>query len=114
MANIYEVTDRTFEAEVLKNDRPTVVDFWASWCGPCRLVAPEVEKLAQIYDGVLDVRKMDVDANPLTPNQYHILSIPTVMLFVPGSRPIPAIGYRPADELIEALGINKFVTPPIA
>ncbi len=64
MAEIKHATDDTFEALVLNNDKPVVVDFWAAWCGPCKMVAPEMEKLAAKYEGVVDVVKVDVDANP--------------------------------------------------
>ncbi len=82
-ANVQEVTDATFEAEVLQSDKPVVVDFWAEWCGPCRMVAPEIEKLAAKYAGTVEVRKLDVDANPQTAMKYGIMSIPTVALFAP-------------------------------
>ena len=78
MANIKEVTDATFEAEVLKAGRPVVVDFWATWCGPCKMVAPELEKLAAKYEGAVDVVKVDVDANPGLSQAFGIMSIPTI------------------------------------
>ena len=110
MSQVREVNDSNFESEVLNSDRPTVVDFWAEWCGPCRMVAPEIEKLAQMYDGVINVRKMDVDANQVTAGRFGIMSIPTVMLFAPGEQPVPAIGFRPAEQMIQALGLDKYAT----
>ena len=83
-SNVPEVTDATFETDVLQSTKPVVVDFWAEWCGPCRMVAPEIEKLAAKYAGVVEVRKLDVDANPHTAMHYGIMSIPTVAMFAPG------------------------------
>jgi len=110
MSEVRTVSDKNFEADVLSNDRPTVVDFWAEWCGPCRLMSPEVEKLADRYSGSIDVFKMDVDANSKIPMRFGIMSIPTVMLFAPGQRPVPAIGYRPLEELEKALKLSRYVS----
>ena len=86
-ANVQEVTDATFDTDVLENDKPVVVDFWAAWCGPCRMVAPEIEKLAAKYAGTVEVRKLDVDANPQIAMRYGIMSIPTVAMFKKGEAP---------------------------
>ena len=86
MAEIKVATDATFEALVINNDKPTVVDFWATWCGPCKMVAPEMEKLAAKYDGTVDVVKVDVDANPGLSRQFNIMSIPTIAFFRPDAR----------------------------
>ena len=81
MAEIKHATDATFEELVLHADDPVIVDFWAAWCGPCTLVAPEMEKLAEKYDGVVDVVKVDVDANPGLSRAFNIMSIPTIAFF---------------------------------
>ena len=92
---IKEATDATFEELVLKNDKPTVVDFWATWCGPCKMVAPEMEKLAAKYAGAVDVVKVDVDANPGLSQTFQILSIPTIAFFRPGQQPKGVVGFDP-------------------
>ena len=106
MSNVREVTDATWDEVVLKNDKPVVVDFWATWCGPCRMVAPEIEKLAEKYEGTVDVVKLDVDANPHTAMHYGIMSIPTVAYFAPGQPPRAAVGFRPAEQLEQAFGLD--------
>ena len=106
-ANVQEVTDATFESDVLQSEKPVVVDFWAEWCGPCRMVAPEIEKLAAKYAGVVEVRKLDVDANPHTAMHYGIMSIPTVAMFAPGEAPKAAVGFRPLEALEEAFGLTN-------
>jgi thioredoxin 1 len=99
MAEIKQVTDATFEEVVLHSDVPVVVDFWAAWCGPCRLVAPEMEKLAAKYDGIVDVVKVDVDANPGLSRAFNIMSIPTIAFFAPGKQPMGVVGFKPLEEL---------------
>jgi thioredoxin 1 len=110
-SNVPEVTDATFDEKVLKSERPVIVDFWAEWCGPCRMVAPEVEKLAAKYAGTVEVLKLDVDANPHTAGHYGIMSIPTVAFFSPGQPPRAAVGYRPAEALEEAFGLASLAPP---
>ncbi|MFO8031847.1 MAG: thioredoxin [Desulfohalobiaceae bacterium] len=79
-----EVTDSSFEAEVLKNSSPVLVDFWAPWCGPCRAIAPILEELSQEFEGQIQVAKMNVDENPATPSKYGVRAIPTLILFKNG------------------------------
>jgi thioredoxin 1 len=106
---IKEATDATFEELVLKNDKPVVVDFWAVWCGPCKLVAPEMEKLSQKYDGVVDVVKVDVDQNPGLSQAYQIMSIPTIAYFKPGDQPRGVVGFQPMEQLEKKFGLTDLV-----
>ena len=111
MADIKVATDANFEQLVLHNDKPTVVDFWATWCGPCRMVAPEMEKLAEKYAGSIDVVKVDVDANPQLSQQFNIMSIPTIAFFRPGEQPMGVVGFRPADALEAQFGLAAYAKP---
>jgi thioredoxin 1 len=81
---LFHATDGNFEPEILKSDIPTMVDFWAPWCGPCHVIAPVVEELAKEYAGKVKVAKMNVDENPATPSRYGIRGIPTLILFKDG------------------------------
>jgi thioredoxin 1 len=103
MTKPFKVTDDAFESEVLQGAKPTLVDFWAAWCGPCRMIAPIVEEIASEYDGRLKVAKMDVDANPNTPGQLGIRGIPTLILFKGGVEVKRLIGYRPKEAMVEEL-----------
>ena len=105
-------TDATFEQEVLHNDRPVVVDFWAAWCGPCKLVAPEMEKLAEKYEGSIDIVKVDVDANPGLSQAFNILSIPVIAFFRPGQQPQGVVGFRPLEQLEQSFGLAEFALTP--
>src|SRR5690348_15058049 len=78
------VTDQTFEAEVLKSSKPVLVDYWADWCGPCKMIGPAVEESANQYADRLTVAKLNIDENPATPTRFHVRSIPTLMLFKEG------------------------------
>jgi thioredoxin 1 len=114
MAEIRVVTDATFDEMVLKNERPVVVDFWAVWCGPCKMVAPEMEKIAAKYDGRVDVVKVDVDANPGLSRAFNIMSIPTIAFFKPGAQPQGVVGFRPMEQLEQQFGLAEYSAPRVA
>jgi thioredoxin 1 len=99
MAKPADVTDQTFEAEVINADVPTLVDFWAPWCGPCRMVAPIVEELAGEYEGRVKFVKLNTDENPAVSGRYGIRSIPTLLVFKGGEVKGQIVGFRPKSEL---------------
>lgn len=103
MAKPQEVTDADFEAKVLKNPLPAMVDFWAVWCGPCKMVAPIVDELAEEMDGKIAVFKMDVDSNGGTAEKYGIQSIPTLLIFKDGQLVKQTVGYMPKPQIKKAL-----------
>lgn len=109
---IKTATDATFEELVLHADKPVVVDFWAVWCGPCRMVAPEMEKLAEKYEGAVDVVKVDIDANPQIQRAFNIMSIPTIAFFAPGKQPMGVVGFRPMEQLESQFGLAEYATAP--
>jgi thioredoxin 1 len=98
-----EVLDSNFENEVVKSDVPVLVDFWAEWCGPCKMVAPVVEELAKEYDGKYKFAKLDVDSNPQTAMKFGIRSIPTLLLFKNGQVVDQIVGAVPKRHLVEKL-----------
>lgn len=104
---IIEVGDGNFEAEVLKSDLPILVDFWAPWCGPCRAIAPTVEQLAKDYSGKIRFAKCNVDDNPLTPRNFDIKAIPTLIVFKGGKVQDKITGMTAKSKLEEIL--NKLV-----
>ncbi len=101
--NVMEFTDQSFEQEVLKADQPVLVDFWAAWCGPCRMIAPAVESLADEYAGKAKVGKVNVDENSATPGRYNIRSIPTLLLFKGGEVREQVVGVKSRDEIANLL-----------
>ena len=103
MAKPAEVTDATFESDVLKSNLPVLVDFWAPWCGPCRMVSPIVEELADEYRGRVKFVKLNTDDNVQTASRYGIRSIPTLLLFKDGEPADQVIGFRPKRELAKVL-----------
>ena len=105
--DVLTITDDNFQAEVLGSETPVLVDFWAAWCGPCRLVAPEIDKIAEKYAGQVDVYKLDVDANPHMASHFGIMSIPTVAYFQKGQPPKAAVGFRPMAALESAFGLDS-------
>jgi thioredoxin 1 len=101
MSDLLHVTDAEFQSQVLEADLPVLVDFWAPWCGPCRMLGPIVEQLAGEYAGKITVAKMNTDENPGTPTQYGIMSIPSLLLFKDGNLVARAVGMRPKQALKE-------------
>ncbi len=97
------VTDATFEADVLKSDKPVVVDYWAEWCGPCRQVAPVLEQIATEHADKIDVVKLNVDENPVTSQKYGIMNIPTLSVFKDGEVVKEIVGARPKSALLREL-----------
>ena len=103
MAKPRDVTDDNFEQEVLKSSKPVLVDFWAPWCGPCRMVSPIVEELATEYEGKVEFVKVNTDDNPNTSVKYGIRSIPTLLVFKDGEAVGQIVGFRPKSDLKERL-----------
>ena len=98
--NVIHVTDSNFEQEVLKSDLPTLVDFWAPWCGPCKAIGPVIDDLANEYSGKVKITKMNVDENPETPGKFGIRAIPTLIFFKDG---------EVADQVTGAVGKTQLV-----
>jgi len=101
--SIVQVTASNFKEEVLDAELPVLVDFWAAWCGPCRMIAPVVEQIAEEYGDKLKVAKLNVDENPGIASQYEVMSIPTLFIFKNGEIATRLIGYMPKDQLKKAI-----------
>lgn len=102
-ALVTDVSDDQFEQKVLQSGKPTLVDFWAEWCGPCKAIAPIVNEIASAYEGKINVMKMNIDNNPQTPSQFHIKGIPTLILFKDGEMIDQVVGAVPKNRLEDML-----------
>jgi thioredoxin 1 len=103
MSKPVAVTDDSFNTDVIQADRPVLVDFWATWCGPCLMIAPILEEIADEYTDQVTVAKVDVDVNPQTPAQFGVMGIPTLILFKDGEAVERITGYKPKDQLLAKL-----------
>jgi thioredoxin 1 len=97
------VTDATFDEQVLASETPVLVDFWADWCGPCKMIAPVLEQIAAEYDGKLTIAKLDIDANPQTPIKYGVIGAPTLNLYKNGEVVQQIVGAKPKRQLLAAI-----------
>jgi thioredoxin 1 len=103
MANTVNVTDDSFDVDVLKSEKTVVVDFWAAWCGPCKMVAPVLDEIAGENADKINVAKLDIDANPATARDYQVMSIPTMIVFQDGKPVKQIVGARPKAALLSDL-----------
>jgi len=103
MADVVQVEDANFEADVVGSQVPVLVDFWAPWCGPCRTIAPIIETLAKEYEGKIKVAKINVDDNPLTPSRYGVRGIPNLMIFKDGIVKEQIVGAASKSRLVQAI-----------
>ena len=103
---IVHVTDTSFDADVVNSDTPVLVDFWAAWCGPCKMIAPLLDQIAEEYDGKVKVCKLDVDANPQTAAKLSVRGIPTLMLFKDGELEATKVGALSKSQLADFITTN--------
>lgn len=112
MDKVLNLTDSQFEVQVLKSDKLVLVDFWATWCGPCHMIAPTIQELAEEFDGQATIGKLDVDQNQQTAAKYGVRSIPTLIIFQNGEEVTRFTGVRPKSEL--AAKLNTYLTGQVA
>lgn len=103
MAQITQVGDDNFEAEVIRSNLPVLIDFWAPWCGPCKSIAPVIEEVARDYEGRLKVAKLNVDENPATPSRYGVRGIPNLLILKGGAVREQIVGAVPKSRLVDAI-----------
>ena len=103
MSDIIQTSDTSFEKDVLKSDRPVLVDFWAEWCGPCKMIAPALEEIAAEMGDRIRVAKVNIDENPLTPTKYGVRGIPPLMLFAGGELKATKVGALPKSKLVQRI-----------
>jgi len=103
VADVQQVSDASFEADVLKSEMPVLIDFWAPWCGPCKAIAPVLEELSKEYAGRLKIVKMNVDDNPETPTRYGVRGIPNLIVFKDGKVHDQIVGAVPKAQLVKAI-----------
>lgn len=106
MSKPVKVTDGNFSKEVLRADKKVLVDFWAEWCGPCKMVAPVVEDIAKEYSDQIKVAKLNVDENQSTASRYGVMSIPTLLVMEDGKVEDKLVGYMPKDKIVRKLGLK--------
>lgn len=100
---VINFTDGNFKSDVVESDQPVLVDFWAAWCGPCKMIAPVIDELAGIYEGKVKIGKLNVDENGGTAAEYGVMSIPTILLFKGGEVVERVVGYKTKDELAKII-----------
>ncbi len=100
---VTDITDGEFEKEVLQSSQPVMLDLWAPWCGPCRMIGPIVDNLSEKYDGKVRVLRLNIDENPLTAAKYHVMSIPTLLFFKDGEAVDTVVGAQPEKDIIPVI-----------